>query len=92
MMCELTILSNHHIFTYYINKQESEVPYFTSEQMSSSSLAEVSFTQKKKVLIQHLILLGSFYTKLYICYKQKQLMTGRKEFFILQVLQKQKQK
>jgi len=59
---------------------------------SSSSLAEVSFMRKKKVLIQHPILLRSFYTTLYIFYKQKQLMTGRKEFFILRVLQKTKTK
>ena len=30
--CELSILYNRHTFTYYIEKQESEVPYFTSEQ------------------------------------------------------------
>ena len=30
--CELSILSNRHISTYYIDKEESEVPYFTSEQ------------------------------------------------------------
>jgi len=75
-----------------LTNKNQKFPTSLQNKRSSSSLAEVSFMRKKKVLIQHPILLRSFYTTLYIFYKQKQLMTGRKEFFILRVLQKQKQK